>query len=118
MVQGGLGFILNKDTKFFKEESEKGHIEVALRVIEGIGKKEEYERQAKWKDPVDYLVFCIGALKVGNRWQERVITYYPYTVGNELQSIINEYKQAQYKIDEVFEPTDNTDAISMFRRYW
>ena len=90
MVQRGLGFILDKNTSFFQQEGEKGHIETALRVIEEIGKKEKYEQQTKWKDPVDFLVYSVGALKVGNRWKEKVITYCPYLVDKEMQVIFDE----------------------------
>ena len=92
MVEKGLGFILDRESKFFQEEGEKGHIEIALRVIKEIGKQKKYEQQTKWKDPVDFLVYSIGALKVGNRWTERVVTYCPYVVTSEMLDIIAENK--------------------------
>ena len=117
MVKRGLGFILDKKTSFFQEEGERGHIEIALRVIEEIGKKQKYETQTKWKDPVDFLVYSIGVLKVGNRWEEKIITYCPYLVTSEIQDIIVEYKKERYKVDEVYEPTTDDDMSSIFRRF-
>lgn len=79
-----LGFILPTGDKYLQEANEEGHIEVARRVIEKNSMSDRYER-SKWNDPVDFLVFEEGALKIGNRWGAQVITYYP----NKLSRKIN-----------------------------
>lgn len=116
MVQRGLGFILDRNTSFFQKAGEHGHIEVALRVISEIGKQKKFEQQTKWTDPVDFLVFTMGALKVGNRWNEKVVTYCPNAINTEIQDIIAEYRRERYKVDEVQEPIAN-DQLAVFRNF-
>ena len=106
-----LGFILltiNDQTKaFFKEKGEKGHIEVALRTIRVMDLQEKYEK-SKWgkmNNPVDFLVFEEGALKLGTRWEDRVLTYCPNSISKKIYPVIREYISRIYRIDEVYDPT-------------
>ena len=116
MVQRGLGFILDKKTSLFQQKNDHGHIEIAFRLISKIGKTSQYEQQTKWKDPVDFLVFTMGALKVGNRWNEKVITYCPNAISTEMRDIIAEYIKERYEVDEVQEPISN-DQMAVFRNF-
>ena len=105
-----LGFIVIKNEKmqsFLKQENEKGHIEIALRLIRMLGWQEKYQR-SKWgkmNNPVDYLVFEEGAIKLGTRWEDRVITYCPNTIEKRIYPIIRDYSNRRYRLDEVYDPT-------------
>lgn len=109
-----IGFILlseNYETKVFKKErEEKGHIEIAVRTIREIGAESRYKK-SKWgkmDNPVDYLVYEEGAIKLGTRWEDRVVTYCPNSMSKKLYPVVREYIMRSYRVDEVFDPTIST----------
>lgn len=109
-----LGFILlseNNETKtFVKEKGEKGHIEIAVRTIREIGAESRYKK-SKWgkmDNPVDFLVYEEGAIKLGTRWEDRVVTYCPNSMSKKLYPVVREYNMRSYRIDEVYDPTTST----------
>ncbi|MBQ3409256.1 MAG: hypothetical protein IJH12_08655 [Clostridia bacterium] len=105
-----LGFILSNGKCYFKEDSEKGHIEVAVRILnlpENKSLKSRYEKSV-WGDmnnPVDFLVFEEGALKVGIKYgTERVVVFYPYMISRKTDEAIAEYRSKHYRVCEVYPP--------------
>lgn len=105
-----LGFILSSGERYFKEESEKGHIEVAMRILnmpENKSLKLMYERSvwSSMNNPVDFLVFEEGALKVGIKYgTEKVLLYYPYMISHKTDEALAEYMSKHYRICEVYPP--------------
>lgn len=112
-----IGFVLSNGERYFKEESESGHIEVAFRILnlpENKSLKNMYEKSVwgNMNNPVDFLVFEEGALKVGIKYgTERVLLYYPYMVSRKTDEAMVEYKSRHYRICEVYPP-------SGFERYF
>ena len=105
--QPELGFVLSDGEKFLKEESERGHIEVAFRILNASSRmKGRFERSIWAPDnPVDFLIFEEGAIKVGNRWGDtRIIQYYPYMLCRKVEEIFAEYCSLNYDVREVYLP--------------
>ena len=106
-----LGFILlsNDETtkEFIRRKDERGHIEVAIRAIRECNLQQKYEK-SKWgkmNNPVDFLVFEEGAIKLGTRWEDRVITYCPNSISKKLYALVQDYINRMYRVDEVQDPT-------------
>ncbi len=114
MSTNELGFYLPNGNKYFQLETEKGHIEVAMRVINIENLSERFEK-SKWNDPVDFLIFDIGAIKIGNRWGSRVISYYPNLLDRKSEEVIAIYKMRHYDEDPVYPPGSHQDIFSCFR---
>lgn len=113
-----IGFILEKNgniEEFFRETPKEGHIEIAERIIRQLGATKKYKnsRWGKMNNPVDYLVYEEGGLKIGTRWDHRIVTYCPNSVKRKLYKVLREYINRSYKIDEVADPTRAT-SISNF----
>lgn len=118
-LKGGLhmkiGFIVrrNGETRtFFNKNEEKKHIDLAKRVIREMGLEEEYKK-SKWAcndNPVDYLVYAQGGIKLGTRWEERVIVYSLEDIQNQMYSVIKEYIARGYRVEKVSQPRFSTIA--------
>lgn len=104
MAEMNLGFILSTGEKAFRDSEKDGHIEVAERIIKSnAGMAAKYEHSI-WRDPVDFLIFDEGALKVGNRYGVLVITYYPKLLSKPVKDAIIEYRALGYKEDRLEPP--------------
>ena len=106
-----LGFILltrdEKPKEFIRREGERGHIEVALRAISECNLQSKYEK-SKWgkmNNPVDFLVFEEGAIKLGTRWEDRVVTFCPNSISKKLYVLVQDYINRMYRVDEVQDTT-------------
>ena len=98
-----FGFFIDGEYHGRKNSAEKGHIEIANRILEEHSSwKSHYETQNKWKDPVDFLVFVKAAIKIGNRWGRRVVTYSSQHLNEEMQECIREYQKSNWAIEDVF----------------
>lgn len=94
--------------KYLAEPNE-GHIEVANRVIRIEKLEIKYKNLiTTWSDPVDFLVFVEGALKIGNRWGERVITYYPHALARNVRDEIESYVSRNYRKETVYPPNQSS----------
>lgn len=107
--QPEIGFILPDGEIYLKGEEERGHIEVAFRILnfkENSRMKAKFERSIWAPDnPVDFLIYEEGAAKIGNRWGDtRIIQYYPYLLCRRLDDVLTEYKSLNYEIREVYLP--------------
>lgn len=116
-----IGFIVlnvknGEVEKFFRQSPKEGHIEIAERIIRQLGVTKKYENSqwGKMNNPVDYLVYVEGGVKVGTRWNNRVVTYCPNSLKRKLYKVLGEYVQRSYKIDKVSDPTKYKTKISNF----
>lgn len=97
-----LGFFVYND--YYGQEGKEGHIEIAHRILsQKPAWRNHFELQArtKWKDPVDFLVFVKGAVKIGNRWGARVVTYSSAHMDKEMLTCLMEYKARGWKLEDV-----------------
>ena len=110
-----LGFVMPNGKTYDQENQSEGHIEIARRVIEAENLVEKYQN-SKWNDPVDFLLFVEGALKVGNRWGKRVVSYYPNMLTSTIQKHLESYKNRCYAEDKVYTTGENCgeSLISFF----
>lgn len=107
-----LGFVMPNGYKYLREQEDHGHIEVAKKIIAEEKLSARYQK-SPWKDPVDFLLFEEGALKVGNRWGERVILYYPNLLTKRVKDAILEYRAIHYREDSVHPPI-STNGLRYF----
>lgn len=110
-----IGFHLPDGFELFQESNLDNHVDIALRIIKEKG-WEEYLQQSNYSDPVDFLVFNCGALKVGNCYLGKIVTVYPSKVSPYIQERINFYKKEGYQIDFAsnLRHMSDHDIISMF----
>lgn len=97
-----LGFFVYGE--YYGQEGKEGHIEIAYRILsKRPAWKNHFENQAKtkWRDPVDFLVFVKGAVKIGNRWGAKVITYSGAHMDKEMLTCIMEYKSHNWRLEDV-----------------
>ena len=90
--------------KYYEQEKDEGHIEIALRILASKPAwKNHFDNQAEtgWEDPVDFLVFIKGAVKIGNRWGKKVITYSSAHLDKEMDACILEYKSHGWSTEDV-----------------
>lgn len=88
-----------------REDGNEGHIEIASRILsQKEAWKRHFETQAKtgWRDPVDFLVYIKGAVKIGNRWGKKVITYSSFHLDNEMQECISYYKMHGWRVEDIW----------------
>lgn len=105
--QPELGFALTDGEVILKDDSERGHIELAWRILNSDKRMKERFEKSVWapNDPVDYLIYDEGAAKIGNRWgQTRLVQYYPYVMSKRIGDILEEYRSLNYDIREVYPP--------------
>lgn len=100
-----LGFVMPNGDKYLREQENHGHIEVAEKIIAEERLTLRFEK-SQWEDPVDFLLFEEGALKIGSRYGERVISYYPNLLTRKVRDAILEYKSKNYREDSVHPPAD------------
>lgn len=107
-----IGFVILIDDMSYdtitytKMDDERGHIEIARRIIREIGLEKRY-KDSKWgkmDNPVDYLVYEEGAIKIGNRWGAKIITYCPDSISRKIYPKLQEYIDDWYQVDEVNRP--------------
>lgn len=112
-----LGFCLPDGTEIFQQDDQDNHVDIAFRLINQKGWKVYFEQSSE-SDPVDYLVFRCGALKVGNRYFGKTVSFYPNRISLHIQQKINEYKALGYEIDfaQNIEPTQH-DIILLFHSF-
>ena len=110
-----LGFVMPNGKTYDQENQSDGHIEIARRVITSENLDEKY-KNSRWNDPVDFLIFDEGALKVGNRWGKRVVSYYPNMITSVIQEYIESYTSLCYTEDRVSPPDGESgrSLISFF----
>ena len=100
-----LGFILESGEVFLRAiGDEEGHIEIAERIIQQKGWSNEFASGCWGNNPVDFLIYEKGALKVGNRWGSRKVSYYPAKLSREVRDFIDEYRARNYEIEAVTLP--------------
>ena len=96
-----LGFFLYGDY-YGKEDPKEGHIEIAKRIL---AKRpawlQHFRENGKYRDPVDYLIFTKGAVKIGNRWGNKVITYDSKFLDKEIDTCLCEYRSHGWKDEDV-----------------
>lgn len=102
-----LGFALPDGEVILRAEGERGHIELAMRIIDSDKNMKGMFEKSDWfpSNPVDFLIFRVGAAKIGNRWgQTRLVQYYPYLMTRKILETLEEYKSKNYDIREVYPP--------------
>lgn len=96
-----LGFFLYGDY-YEKNSPTEGHIEIARRIL---NKRpawlQHFEKNGKYSDPVDYLIFTKGAVKIGNRWGKKVITYDSKFLDKEVETCLWVYMSRGWKVEDV-----------------
>ena len=105
--QPALGFALNDGEVILRNEEERGHIEVAWRILNEYKWMKYKFDISSWApdNPVDFLIYEEGAAKIGNRWGEtRIIQYYPYVMSKKIEEVLEEYRSRNYDIREVYPP--------------
>ena len=85
-----------------KKFDSDGHIEIASRIIDSKSWKSQFESDPKWKDPVDFLIYRKGAIKIGNRWGARKLSYSSRMSDKETDGVIIEYQSAGWEIEDVY----------------
>lgn len=108
-----LGFVLQNGDTYLRKTKSEGHIEIARRIINDTQMTKDFEKSS-YTDPVDYLIFVQGALKIGSRWGDRVIVYYPAKVNKKIEEAISEYTQKNYREDKVYPPQSHTSLCAFF----
>ena len=89
--------------EYYGRNSNEGHIEIAQRILNKHPSwLSHFETQSKWKDPVDFLVYFKGAVKIGNRWGKKVVSYSSYHMDKEMEGCLAEYKSARWQLDDMF----------------
>lgn len=88
---------------YSKENSTDGHIEIARRILE---RKPSwlaaFNENTRYRDPVDFLIFCKGAIKIGSRFGMKTVIYSSRNLDKEMQTILMEYKNKGWKLEDVY----------------
>lgn len=75
---------------------DRGHNDVALEYIESKGYENDMRKMGV--DPIKYMVFYLGAAKVGSNTEGKIIDIcLPYS-SEKLQEVVNGYKMIGYKV--------------------
>ena len=88
---------------YSKESTSEGHIEIAKRIINNKPSwRAQFESETRWKDPVDFLIYRKGAIKIGNRWGARKISYSSLMLDKETEGVLIEYQSAGWEVEDVY----------------
>ena len=96
-------------------EPQKGHIELATEIIRDMKWEKEFARSG-WGDRVDFLVYEKGALKIGTRFGDRVVSYYPPKLTKKTQGVLGDYQLRRYRVEEIQKP-EGTESVTRYFHY-
>lgn len=96
-----LGFFVYGEY-YEQSNPEEGHIEIAMRILEGRPTwLQSFKANDKYRDPVDFLIYTKGAVKIGNRWGAKVLSYNSRFLDKEMEGCICEYNSCGWILDDV-----------------
>lgn len=116
-----LGFVLDDGRKILRtiDTLRKansfigGHIELAYQIIEAERWEHEFHKSDWRNHPVDFLLYEKGALKIGTKYGDRKVSYYPPKLTRKADIVLCEYKSRQFDIEEIRKP-GNVESIVRF----
>lgn len=119
-----LGFVLDDGRKILRtiDSVRKatnfmgGHIELAYEIIEAERWEQEFHK-SDWKNhPVDFLLYEKGALKIGTKYGDRKVTYYPPKLSRKANIVLYEYKARQFEVEEIQKPGNIESVVRFFHQ--
>lgn len=90
-----IGFIFGDGTFF---DDGNTHVEIANAYIEEQGLQEKFSK-SKYDFPIDFLIMKLGAIKVGNLYEDKVISFKERLMTEKQFEYINQFYGLGYKID-------------------